>query len=572
VVLIAVFLVCWTPSSATGETGPTEDIKAEQMFQDYHEAFLALHPRMATSLGDHRYDDRFENDISDAYREQLKLTLESFREQASEIRADALTEENRFSLLVFQYMVQTELDGLVFPEHLLPMDQMNCLPADFAQWGAGESAHPFRTVTDYDNFLKRIDGLESWVNTAMENMDKGIRMKVVLPRLIVTRTIQRLKPLLVEEPEDSEFYRPVRNMPGAFSAEDRERLTAAYTMAIRDRILPTYRKLVHFLETAYLPHCRDTLAWTALPDGTAWYAYRVRTFTTTALTPETVYKLGQQETERIVGEYLEATRTPPSRRPIALCRTDKQLVHAYEKLMDRILPELEPLFGITISTPLEIRTTDRVSHYKPGAWDGSRPGIFYAQAGNLSEHPAVVSEPLFLHEALPGHHFQLSVQRESSLPPLRRYAYYGAYIEGWALYVERLGSQLGVYRDPRQRLWQLQSELWRAIRLMLDVGIHVGGWSVEDALAHIRPYGYGPGMTSEIERYAAWPGQALTYKIGELKILDLRRKAEQALGDHFDPAEFHRAILLTGPVPLHLLEYRIDRWIASKRTGSEQTP
>ena len=257
---------------------------------------------------------------------------------------------------------------------------------------------------------------------------------------------------------------------------------------------------------------------------------------------------------------------------MALCRTDKQLAHAYEKLRDRILPELEPLFGMKISTPLEIRTTDRVSHYKPGAWDGSRPGVFYARAGDLSKHPAVVSEPLFLHEALPGHHFQLSVQRESSLPSFRRYAFYGAYVEGWALYVERLGSELGVYRDPRQRLWQLQSELWRAIRLMLDVGIHVGGWSVEDALAHIRPYGYGPGMTSEIERYAAWPGQALTYKIGELRILELRRKAEQALGDQFDPAEFHRVILITGPVPLHLLEYRIDRWIASKQTGSEQTP
>lgn len=544
------------------------------LLNDFNEAFLRMHPRVATSLGDNRYNDRFENNISVAHRTRYASMLREFQARAAKIQRDRLSDDEQFNLLIFDNLVRTEREGLRYPEHLLPLDQMNCLPAEFAEWGTGQSTHPFHTVKDYDDFLKRMDGFVSWVDTAIANMRAGVEQQVVLSARIAKRTIERLKEVAPDKPEKSLFYGCIDNMPADVDKAAGKRLKQAYAHAIRNKLAPAFNRLIRFMEQEYLPHCREDLAWSSLPDGQNWYAYRIRAYTTSDLSPEEIFQLGQQEVSRIVKQIQKISGEISPGQPIRQYTSKNQLVHAYQRLMTRVVPRLHDHFGITIETPMEIRTTDRVSHYRPGTRDGSRPGVFYVYADDLRRWPVVVNEPLFLHEAVPGHHFQLSVQRESNLPAFRQWTFYGAYVEGWALYVERFGGDLGLYRDSRQQLWQLRSELWRALRLILDVGIHAGGWSVDDALTHIKPYGYGNGMVREIERYAAWPAQALTYKIGELRILALREKAEKALGPEFELAAFHREILLTGPVPLNLLELHMDRWIDSRKQkfGSPENP
>lgn len=551
--------------SQTNVSPATDQQALVTVLDGFNEAFLRMHPRVATSLGDHRFDDRFENNISAAHRSDYETMLHEFQTRAAQIREEKLNDDGRFNLRIFHHLVRTELEGLHYPEHLLPLDQMNCLPADFAQWGTSRSIHPFNTVKDYENYLKRMDGFVTWVDTAIANMRSGMDQQVVLPTRIAQRTIERLREVAPDKPEKSLFYGCIDNMPPDFDRATKQRLAQAYADAIRHKLTPAYNRLIRFMEQEYLPHCRHDLAWTSLPDGQNWYAYRIRAYTTTDLSPTEIFQLGQREVNRIVDQIQKISGEISPGQPMRQFTSKGQLVQAYQRLMNRVMPRLPDHFGISIDTPLEIRTTDRVSHYRPGSRDGSRPGVFYVYADNLRRWPGVINEPLFLHEAVPGHHFQLSVQRESDLPGFRQWAFYGAYVEGWALYVERFGSELGLYRDSRQKLWQLRSELWRALRLMLDVGIHAGGWSVDDALTHIKPYGYGTGMVREIERYAAWPAQALTYKIGELHILALRQEAENALGPEFNLAAFHREVLTTGPVPLDLLALQVNRWIESRK-------
>lgn len=558
ILLLITAILCQTRSANP------ESRKLAGIFEAYYREHLRLYPRQATGFGDHRYDDQFENDISEAHREKVRAFYTKYRERIRGIQRDQLTREDRFSLDVFQDVLKTGIEELGFRNYLMPINQIICVPMDFAEWGSGRSAQPFNTIKDYENFLKRVDGYVTWVDTAIANMREGVKEGIVLPKLIAFRTVQRMAPMVVTSAEESVFFEPVRTMPASFSTNDKKRLKDAYKDAILNRIIPSYRRLVDFMGKKYLPRCRDSVGWSGLPGGKAWYEHLVRFYTTTDMTPDEIFELGKREVNRIFKEYQRALKNRLHERPLAVYRSKKKLIKRYNQLTRKILPQLKSHFGIVPKTPLDIRTTLIVTHYKPGSADGSRPGTLYIQANNIEKYPAVVSESLFLHEAYPGHHFQMSIQRESTLPQFRRMAFYTAYIEGWGLYSESLGQDLGVYRDPRQRRWQLQSELWRALRLVLDVGIHIRGWSVKQALAYIKPYGFGDGSTQEIERYIAFPGQALAYKIGELKIMELRERASRTLGKRFNLASLHREILTTGPVPLRLLKKKMNRWIASR--------
>jgi uncharacterized protein (DUF885 family) len=391
--------------------------------------------------------------------------------------------------------------------------------------------------------------------------------------------------MIVADPNQSIFFRPILDMPDGFSDTDKNRLDDAYAQAIEQQIVPTYRELRSFIQEEYLPKTRTTVAISALPDGNGWYDHLVRIQTTTDLRPEEIFHLGMNEIERIKkemervrfengfeGTLAEFARYLSNKAAPGYTRRD-DLIKGYEAIRDKITPQLLRLFGRLPKAPFEIRTIEEFrersapSQYWSASPDGSRPGIFYVNATDIENRPRRPSEALFLHEALPGHHFQISLQREQqNLPRFRRFGSYTAFAEGWALYVESLGRELGLYTDPEQYFSRLSSELFRAVRLVVDVGLHRKGWTREQALRFLMETTIigEAGAALEIDRYIAMPGQALAYKIGQLRISAIRAKTEKALGSKFDIRAFHDELLKDGALPLDVLEAKMDSWIADQ--------
>jgi uncharacterized protein (DUF885 family) len=400
--------------------------------------------------------------------------------------------------------------------------------------------------------------------------------------VVIERTLPQIDAMIVADPKQSLFFRPVLEMPDHFGEAERDRLTRSYTQAVEERIIPAYRKLRDFLRFEYVTKTRATTGMSGLPEGNAWYDHLVKTRTTTTLTPEEIFELGLSEIARINGErermrvesgfqgslreFAEHLRknSPPG------VRTKEDLLKGYEEIRARVTPRLASLFGRLPNAPYEIRTVEEFrensspSQYHSASPDGSRPGIFYVNARAIADSPRRPSEPLFLHEAVPGHHFQISLQRErSALPRFRRFSNYTAFVEGWALYAESLGGELGLYTEPQQYFSRLNSELFRAVRLVVDVGLHRKGWTREQALKFMMEHTMASesGAALEIDRYIALPAQALAYKIGELKISGIRAKAEKILGSKFDVRAFHDELLKDGALPLDLLEAKMDVWM-----------
>ena len=560
-----------------------ESRKLHEIFEGFFEAELVLFPTFATEIGDHRYDDQLEITISEEHiAEQRRLFQRGLR-RTGEIKLADVDSRDRLYLEVFTRNLQLALDGLRFKQHLMPVRQLASLGVEFPLLGSGAGAHPFRTVTDYENFLKRIDAFETWVDTAIANMRQGIAVGVIQPRPVIERALPQLQAMIVTDAKTSLFYQPVVRMPGDFSAVDRNRLTRAYTEAIEQRIVPAYRRLVSFLAGEYLDKTRSTVALSDLPDGKAWYEYLVRTQTTTDLTPEEIFQLGMSEIARIkkemermreeknfTGSLSDFSRYLNDHAPRGY-QSRGDLVQGYETIRRTVAPGVAKLFGHAPKAPFEIRTIEEFrersapSQYWSAAPDGSRPGIFYVNAANIETNPRAASEPLYLHEAVPGHHFQISLQQErDDLPRFQRFADSTAFVEGWALYAESLGADLGLYKEPSQNFSRLSSELFRAARLVVDVGLHCKGWSRAQAIKFLMDTALSSesGATLEVDRYIAVPAQALSYKIGQLKIAAIRSKAENAFGAKFDIRAFHDELLRDGALPLDLLEQKMDRWIA----------
>lgn len=560
-----------------------ESRKLAGLFERYFEAYLELFPLFATRIGDHRYDDRLAVNISAEHRaRQLKLWQET-REQLATVKLNDLSiKEQLFHQTLLRALRRRE-QAANFPDHLLPLNQLGSLPIDFPLIGSGGGSHPFKTVKDYENFLKRIEGFEGWVETAIANMREGVEKGIVQPRVVIERTLPQLEAMLVKDPRDSLFFQPVKRLPAQFSNAERVRLTDAYTSAIEGRILPTYRKLIGFIRDEYLSQTRETIAWSELPGGGAWYDYLVRNQTTTALSPEEIFQLGTDEIARIKQEMervkkrsnfagtltefsYHLSETAPRR-----FATRADLIKGYEAIRETAAPHLPTLFGHLPRAPFEIRTIELFrersapSQYWSPSPDGSRPGIFYVNASGIENNSRRASESLFLHEAIPGHHFQISLQQEQAdLPRFQRFGGYTAFVEGWALYAESLGRDLGLYTEPDQDFSRLNSELFRAVRLVVDVGLHRKGWSREQAMQFMMETAMSSeaGAALEIDRYIANPAQALAYKIGQLKIIALRAKAQKTLGQKFDIRAFHDEVLRDGALPLDILEAKMARWIA----------
>jgi uncharacterized protein (DUF885 family) len=534
----------------------------------------AYFPFNASERGARQFDRVLANDIGEAYRRGLGVLCADHLAMVRRVDVDALGEEDRVTRDVLDFRLAACVEGLTFPWHLMPVNQTgSSWPSRFPILGAGRGQHRFATVQNYDDFLGRIDGFVAWMDTAVANMREGMARGLTQPRVVMERVLPQLDAQLVDAPEASLFWEPIRTLPTGFDAETRHRLTTAYRHAIAEKILPAYRRMRAFIAEEYLPRCRTSYGIGDLPDGRRMYAFAARLATTTEMTPDEIHALGLSEVRRL-GDAIAALRAERSavREPAAPAyTTTADLVAAYTALGTEVQAALPRLFGRLPRTVYEIRRIEPYrepsmpSSYVAGAADGTRPGVFYLNAAELDRGPARVHRNLFLHEAIPGHHFQIMVQRENrALPPYRRFVSHTAFVEGWALYAEGLGHELGVYHTRRDRLDALFGERFRAARLVVDTGLHAKGWTHEQVTQYL---GGGPNADREAVRYMAWPGQALAYKIGQLRILALRRRAEAALGPAFDIRAFHDTLLEGGSLPLTVLEAKMDRWIERRRAG-----
>jgi uncharacterized protein (DUF885 family) len=562
------------------------DAGLDAMFEEYFEESLRLSPLTATFIGDNRYNDRFDNPASREYLEALKASNERFLARAERVDADALDEASRLSLEVFKRDRTLFLEGFRFPGELLPIDQMNSLANLFAVLGSGSSAHPFQTVKDYQDFLARSKEYVEWSDAAIARMREGMQRGVTQPRVVVPKIVAQLRGIVVEDPEQSIFWQAVKSMPESIQEPDRSRLTAAYRRAIAEEILPSFQRLADFMEKDYAPHARATVGWSALPQGEAWYDLQVRVATTTDMSPNEIHDLGLAEVARIRGEMEQVKREVGfegalhaffkhlENDPNQFFASSEEVVAGFTALKKRIDALLPKLFSDFPKADYEVRAVEPFraassagAFYQRPSEDGKRPGIFYVNTFNLKAQPKYGMETLSLHEAAPGHHFQIAIQQElSGLPRFRRFAFNVAYAEGWALYAESLGKELGLFTDPYQWYGRLQDEMLRAMRLVVDTGLHAKGWTREQAIAYMLDNSSmaESDVIAEVERYIVNPGQALGYKIGQLRISAMRARAEAALGPRFDVKGFHSAVLRDGALPLAVLERKMDRWVAAR--------
>ena len=556
----------------------------------YYEERLQYFPLEATAINDIRYNDRLPVDISDSYRNKLKGFYKKYSDRLDSIDRTHLSGQELLSYDVLKREMKLQLEGLEFKDNLMPINQFWSIHLTFPLLGSGSGNQPFNTVKDYDNFLSRIKDFSAYIDTAIANMRKGIKEGIVPPAVLMQKVLPQLKEIIVSTPEESVFYTPITKFPGSFSETDKMRLTAAYKQAIMEEIIISYRKLHEFISLEYLPACRATAGISEIPNGKAYYAYMARVWTTTDMTPEQIFETGQKEVKRIRAEMENVMRetgfTGDLKAFFHFIHTDKRFMpfknddevintfRSYEKIME---PKLKEFFNLVPKAKFEVRQTEKFreasasAEYNQSAPDGSRPGIFYVPVIDARKFNIVGMEDLFLHEAIPGHHYQISIQQENdTLPKFRRFGWFGAYGEGWALYSESLGKDLGLYTDPYQYFGRLSEEMHRAIRLVVDVGIHAKGWSREQAIQFSldNEAESESDIIAEIERYMAIPGQALAYKIGQLKILELRHFAEEKLGDKFILKNFHDEVLKDGCLPLDVFEGKMKRWIEKHRKGA----
>jgi uncharacterized protein (DUF885 family) len=558
----------------------------------YYDARARFDPLVATEAGDNRFDDQLGLAIAPAERARRFAAWRGFLKELAALPAAGLPPAERLNRELLEQQLRAQLAFERYPDHLLPFHQMGATPFQLAFFSSGQAGQPLKTAAQLDAYLKRVAGLPAWCDQAIANMREGIRRGVVQSLPVVEAALPLLKNLAEADAGHSPYTAPVRALPADLPAADRVRLTEAYHRELTERAQPALRRLLAFVEADYLPAAkrRGSIGWTSLPQGKAWYRQWVREQTTTDLTPEQIHELGLKEVARIQGEIqrvapqmgftgdplkngglLAWARSDERFRPF---KTEAEILDAYRAINARVAPQLPELFGQLPRMALDIRaepelTRDTASdHYTVGQADGSAPGVFWAVINDPRIYSVSTMTALFLHEGQPGHHFHIGRQMEMPLPEFRRRHWISAYGEGWALYAETLGHELGLYGDPVAYAGELRLEISRAARLVVDTGLHARGWSREQALKYwMDVTGAGEQQAvAQIDRYLAWPGQALSYKIGALKIQELRRRAEQKLGARFSLAAFHDQVLGEGSLPLSVLEQRIDAWIALLRT------
>lgn len=574
-------------------------ISVDSLFDAYHQFKLNINPIEGTNAGLPDYNDKLVNYISKDVQQDMLANYDDFLKAIDQIDLNSLSADDRMSLQVMQWDCKIKKEGLENPmasvaSPLFDLPNINWMPINqifsfhlyFTTFSDTGGAQPFNNVQDYDNWLARVNAFLPWLETVQSNMREGMTNGVVLPKAIIEKVLGQMGQFTNPDTDSHVFYAPIKNMTAQLSQEDRDRLDQAFRELIDTKLRPAYLNLEKFLKEEYLPAGTETAGIGALPYGQETYQYLVKYHTSTNMTPDEVFELGKSEVARIRQEmedvkeqigfegdlmaFFDHVRTSKEQMPFT---EPQQVIDNFNAIHERMKENLDKLFDLTPKSRFEVRRTQAFreasasAEYNAGSKDGSRPGIFYVPIPDVTKYNKFSDEALFLHEAIPGHHYQLSLQQENeNLPGFLHTEGMGVYVEGWALYTESLGKELGLYTDPYQYFGMLSMEMHRAIRLVVDAGMHAKGWSREQAIQYSleNEAASEASVISEIERYMVAPGQALAYKIGQLKIRELRTRAENELGEKFNIKEFHNQVLGSGSLPLVLLENKIDGWIASQ--------
>lgn len=555
-----------------------------RFFENYYQDRLKLFPLEATSIGDDRYNNILPNNGSAPYLKQLHDFYSKYKSELNKYRPESLNAEDRISWYILKDILSKELEAEQYHIEWMPFAQFFSLPLTMGQLGNGKGDQPFKTVRDYDNWLQRMKAFTVWTDTTIANFRKGIRAGMVLPKALVIKMVPQMESLAQSDTDKNVFYEPIKHFPAQFSNEDKERLTKAYGQTITTQLISAYKKLSTFFSGEYLSAARLTSGLSALPNGDAMYRYNIYLFTTTRKTPQEIYQTGLNEVSRITaemeklkskmgfeGSLKELFKFMQADKRFMPFKTVGEVLDSNRAVLTKIQPQLNKLFGLAPKTQFEVREVESfraaaaAPQYNASSADGTRPGIYYIPILDPTKINVTnwALEATFLHEAIPGHHYQISLQRENtSLPKFRRFSWFPVFSEGWALYTESLGEQLGCYTDPYQRLGAYGLEIHRAIRLVVDVGMHTGKMTREEAIKYMidNEAISEQVATAEIERYMAMPGQALAYKTGELKIKELRNKYQNQLGTKFSLKNFHDAILKGGSMPLSVFETYMNEW------------
>ncbi|WP_351088640.1 DUF885 domain-containing protein [Shewanella sp. S1-49-MNA-CIBAN-0167] len=556
------------------------------MVDDFFNAQLKLEPIYATFVGVNDYNDQFGGALTEEYLAARHDLNSHYFSQAKTIDVEKLPASLKLSYDMFIYDRNMALIGETYPEYFLPINQFSSTVFTMVQLGSGESAQPFKTVKDYQNWLLRLRGFINWTKLAQQRMDEGIASKVVLPRVLVERIIPQLDAQLVADAESSFFYSPITLLPDDFTNAQKSALTIEYTQLINTELLPALTQLRDYVKNVYLPKSRASDGWWGLPNGKDWYQHLANSHTTTTLSVDEIHQIGLSEVARILTEMdkvreqvgfngdLSAFFASLSSEQKYFFSDKQDLIDGYMTIKDHINQVLPQYFNVMPKADYIVKPVESFreksaagASYESPAVDGSRPGTFYINTYNLKAQPKWGMTTLSLHEAAPGHHFQISIKQElTDVPQFQRFQGYTAFEEGWALYAEYLGVEMGVFSDPYQYFGKLSDEMLRAMRLVVDTGLHAKGWSREQAIQYMKDNSpmAESDIIAEVERYMAIPGQALSYKVGQLTILRLRADAEKALGDKFDLKGFHDQLLTSGSLPMAVMENKIADWIKAE--------
>lgn len=574
--------------ASAAQAAPSAELAA--LLKDYDDAHLKLYPTDALWRGDTRFLDKYEDTLSPEFLVEARKENADFRARLAGIDASGLDEEDQLSREIFAWQLDDEAralaPGIAERFQMLPLEQFGGAQVYFATEMEWRGRFPFNTSEQYRQAISRMKGFAHWIDTAIARMRDGEKIGVTLPKAIIVRVIPQAEEQADKPIDDSVFMGPAKNMPETIEGADRARIAKAYRQTVADAVIPAYRRLADFLKNEYLAKARDSVGLSAMPGGHEMYLYLVRHHTTEETSPEEFHRIGLAEVARIKAEMervkdeigfkgdLAAFRAYLRSDPKFKFKSRDEMMAAYQAVKTKIARGVPRVFDHQPKTPFEIKFFDdfqapsqAAANYEPASADGSRPGIFNINGYDLPSRPTYTTEVLSLHESVPGHHFQMMLAQENtSLPDFRRFNGPNAFIEGWGLYTEQLGKTLGLYTDPYQEFGFLSFDMWRACRLVVDTGMHNGQMTREQAIQYLLD---NTSLTrtdvkAEIDRYIAYPGQALAYKAGQLDLLRLRDKAKAALGTRFDLRAFHDALLLEGPMPLPILEAKVGRWIAAQ--------
>jgi len=548
------------------------------LYEDYWEFILHESPTYATYLGDHRYDDRLDDVSAEAYHRRIDR-LKKYLDQLKSLRRP-VGQADRLNYDLFQRELALQIEGANFDPYLTPISQQTGPHIDLPQL---ITFHPYKTRQDFDNYISRLRQFPRVFDQTIANLKTGMEKKIVQPRVVVEKIIPQLETQVVASPDKSELHKPIDEIPSSIGSDDAHRVAKELDEEITRSVVPAYTKLLKFVKEEYLPKSRTNPGIWSLPKGRAMYDYAIRYHTTTKLTPAQIHRIGKRELVRINREirgilrkarfkgtlqrYNETLRNDKSN----FYTTGQDLLDGFKRILKQMDAKLSLLFGRLPESEYGFREIEEfradaapAAYYYLPPEDRSRPGYFYVNTYKPETRPKYTMEALAYHEAVPGHHLQLALQQElRDLPKFRRNGGYTAFIEGWALYAERLGKEIGFYRDMLSDFGRLTQEAWRAARLVVDTGIHSMKWTREQAIRFLKENTATTeqDIVSEVDRYIAWPGQALAYKIGEMKIRELRAKAEKKQKRKFEVRKFHDELLNDGALPLDLLAKKMTSWL-----------